>query len=271
MKQKPQRYLTYLRLAARWHLAPPEAKIVLDDYEEILSHTTYPKAELPKRLGSPLQAVRQLTDPRHYHRWLTVFCLLTACLLLPLLSLTPPCSSLWELFTGGRLFRLPAILLLGLFLSLSWFRGGICQTKKGFPKGILPFLLLQLAAILAVWAAIFLLLFCSEKLIYFSEQAKSSPLPFGLLPGPALHLVLQSVCLLFAITAEYGLLQARLTDRRWRAAYVLGLAGCLLCIATIGIVVSLKLDISPGWQRPFLLRFLSLTVIGLAGAGGSLC
>ena len=117
MKQKPQRYLTYLRLAARWHLAPPEAKIVLDDYEEILSHTTYPKAELPKRLGSPLQAVRQLTDPRHYHRWLTVFCLLTACLLLPLLSLTPPFSSLWELFTGGRLFRLPAILLLGLFLS----------------------------------------------------------------------------------------------------------------------------------------------------------
>ncbi len=271
MKRISQNYMAQLKKAAHWRLAPKEAQTMLDDYEEILSHCAYPESDLSKEIGTPWQAARQMTEPGHYRRWLAVFTVLTACAFLPAISPAGPAFYLWELFTMRRSsFLLLLLFLLGQLLSFFWFqRTGVRRKESGLPKGLPLLLLLLLIGFLAAWAALLLMLLHSQKLACITEALENSALVYPPYPGQIISLALKCIGFFCAIFSGYALVQARLADRRWRAAYALGLTVTVLCIVILAVVTSMSFPFD--WQKHCLQSCLFLTFAGLAGTGVSLC
>ena len=69
-----------------------------------------------------------------------------------------------------------------------------------------------------------------------------------------------------------GLVRARLEDRRWLAVYVLALSGVILVLSFWAVLTSLSLGSSiPGWQIPFIARYMFVTLAGLVGTAVALC
>ena len=272
-KEKTGRYMRQLAQAACWQMTPEEARMMLNDYEELLAHSSYSEDEMPREIGDPWQAVRLLADPRHYRRWLLFFALLSACILLPAVSPLFGMYELWDFFTGTAPFLPDALFLLGLVLSFFWFqKTGARRAERGLPKRILPLLLLLSAGCLAAWATIYVVLLHPEGLTRVIQQLENnSTLYYIPRPGQMLGTALTYLSLLCAGIGQYGLIQARLTDRRWRAVYALGLTASALCIAILTVLVSMNLDFSPGWQIPCLRKCILLTIAGLVGTGAALC
>ena len=73
------------------------------------------------------------------------------------------------------------------------------------------------------------------------------------------------------LTGLFGLVQARLGDRRWRAVYILGLTGVLTSLFVWSMLSSMSLDFSTGWQTPLLIKLSLRTFAGLAGTAVALC
>lgn len=271
MKQKARTgtYMRRLTWAARWQLTPAEAQTMLDDYEEILNHSSYSEDEIPGELSAPWQAARLLAEPRHYRRWLVVFTLLSACLLLPALSPAGPMLDLWELLRYSPFLQM-LLFLLGLTLSFFWFQAtGVRKAENKLPKGMLPLLLLLSAASLVTWAAIYLILFRAQELVHITQQMENGTFPYPLHPSQILVWILKSICFLSALAGEYGLIQARLADRRWRALYTLGITTCFLSLAILMALTSLYFPVD--WRSSCMQSCILLTVAGLAGTGASLC
>lgn len=271
MKRTKQGYMERLKRAAYWRLAPDEARTVLDDYEEILSHSVYPESDLSKEIGTPRQAARLMTNPRHYRRWLAVFAVLAACVFLPAISPTAPASCLWEMFTGrGRSVLLLVLFLPGLFLSFFWFqRTGVRGESRALPKGLLPLLFFQLIGLLAAWAVLFLLLLRTDEITYVAEHMEDGALFYLPYWGQMLGLFLECVGFGGAISGVFALIRARLTDRRWRACYALGLTVVVLCVVILRVLTSMNFPFD--WQGACLRGSFFVTVAGLAGTGASLC
>ncbi len=260
-------YLMQLSRAARWRLPPAEAQDVVADYEELLLQKPRSEPELVQELGTPTQAVQLLCPPRIYRQWLAVFGLLTVCLLLPALSILPHMGGLWRLLkTELRVLPVELIFLaVGLLVSWFWFRRqGVHEKSRALPKGLAPALAFQLAGLAGIWWVIWLALARPDGLMHVFQQAPSL--------APILNACLQWGCFALALVGLLGLVNARLSDRRWRSVYVLGLTATVLCMALLGMFWSLDLDASAaGWQLPYLQYDLLLTVAGMTGTVASLC
>ena len=120
-------YLSRLSRAARWYLPPAEAAEVLEDYREIVEGRS--GEELRRDLGTPRAAMRQLAQPKAYRRWLAVFLVLSACVLLPAAGVVrSELSWLFGLFLND-LMQTPRyaemLLPLGTVLALVWFRRNV--------------------------------------------------------------------------------------------------------------------------------------------------
>nr|WP_325204139.1 hypothetical protein [uncultured Oscillibacter sp.] len=119
-------YLSRLSRAARWYLPPAEAAEVLEDYREIVAGRS--EEELRRDLGTPRAAIKQLAQPKAYRKWLAVFLILSACVLLPAvdstlegLSLSVWLSGMSHMFwnSNGTIARLSMPLFpLGIVLPL---------------------------------------------------------------------------------------------------------------------------------------------------------
>jgi len=71
-----------------------------------------------------VEAMRLVSQPKPYRKWLTAFAVMAACLLLPAVSPLPGMTRLWHFFQQF-LYRFPMELMLlaaGLGVSLVWFR-----------------------------------------------------------------------------------------------------------------------------------------------------
>ena len=261
-------YFSRLSRAARWYLPPAEAAEVLEDYREITAGRS--EEELRQDLGTPRAAVRQLAQPKVYRRWLAVFLILSACLLLP--SVDPileglslafwqsgMCSSMfWN--SNGNIARLSMPLYpLGIVLPLAWFRrnGG-----KGRPlsKRTLPIFALVLFGIAWVWFLFRAILAGSFDVIDF------------LLPDMiwTVRLITCLNILIAGAAGMTGLIRSRMEDRRWRAMYIWGLTGVVLNTFLWQVFTSMNLDGSHGWQGPYWIRLTFITLAGLIGTGLSL-
>lgn len=258
-------YFSRLSLATRWQLPPAEARDVLSDYQELLTQNPRSEEELRRDLGDPVQAVRLLAQPKQYRRWLTVFWVLTACLLLPALGLLPGMAWLWDLFTQ-YLRALPVdliFLLAGTVVSLVWFRRE-GRRDRPFPKKVLLILVLQLAGMAYLWFLIWLVVGEHFDLMYEMFAVPGAV-------GRSVNRLTWSIFLL-ALAGVFGLLKARLDDRRWRAAYVLGLTAAVLCMSLLSMLKGVSLDSSStDWYMDHLRQYLLLTAVGLIGTGASLC
>ena len=265
-------YLSKLVRAARWYLPPAEAAEVLEDYREIVEGRT--EEELRRDLGMPRAAMRQLAQPGAYRRWLAVFAVLTVCIVLP--AITPLWQELsfnvfkwyqlyWFWDIGARVIPFIWVFFaVGMALSLMWLRrGNGKEPGRVMPKGIWPLLLLFLAGMAWMWFLGWTILMERWDILNFLAPDAHRAVVLRLVTGADI--------LAIGMLGLFGLVKSRLTDRRWGAVYVLGLAGVILGLSVWGLFTSLDLSAGPGWQNPLLLRYGFVTAAGLVGTAVALC
>ncbi len=253
-------YFSRLSLWARWYLSKKEAAEVLEDYREIIDGRS--EEELRRDIGRPKDAVCCLVQPAVYQRWLKVFAVLSAAVLIPAVS---P-------FFHHRMFwwnipyavnQIPEAMLLAVWiLSFLWFRQNGGRTAA-FPKAVLLWMLVPAAGMVWAW-------YIASAALYQLTVLRDYLIQHPLL-GQGIHLTLLWSGLAMGLVSLLGLIKARLGDRRWRALYVFGLTGTLLNLSVWAFLTSMNLDVHPGWQTPILIRCMSITVLGLAGTAVSLC
>lgn len=262
-------YLSRLSRAARWYLPPAEAAEVVEDYQDIVGREPRSEEELRRDLGTPGAAARQLAQPKAYRRWVAVFLILAAGLLLPAADMF--LSELWGVFIQFHV-DLPLDGLadssryaelffpVGILLSFVWFqRNG----RKGqtFPRKIwlgFPLVLLGMIWVLFLAWIVFEERFTLLNFL-FPDQ------------GWLIRSILGLNLLVAGVTGMIGLVLARLRDRRWRAVYVWGLTGVVLNIFLWKILTSMSIDFYGSWQLPYLIRLVSITAAGVLGTVISLC
>ena len=255
-------YFTQLTRAARWLLPPEEAREVLAEYRDILDAAPRDDESLRRDLGGPVEAMRLVSQPKLYHRWLAAFAVMAACLLLPAAAPLPGGWRLWGFFQQF-LYRFPMELMLlaaGLGVSLVWFRRREAGKEGPLPRGVTPLLALQLAGMAVAWSV-----------LYLAAVQPQGPMDFlQAHAGLAGHIadILLWMGFLLSLTGLWALVQARLADRRWRAVYALSLTMTALVMAALSVLWDMRLDGSPADSLPYCAL---LTVLGLAGTGVSLC
>ncbi len=261
-------YLSRLSRAARWYLPPAEAAEVLEDYREIVAGRS--EEELRRDLGTPRAAMRQLAQPKAYRRWLMVFFVLSACVLLPAvdpilegLSLTVWLSGISHMFwnSNGSIARLSVPLFpLGIVLPLAWFqRNG--RKGRALSKRTLPIFALILLGIAWVW------------FLFWAILAERFDVIDFLFPDLTwtVRLITCLNILIAGAAGMTGLIKSRLEDRRWRAMYIWGLTGVVLNSFLWQTFTRMNLESSVGWQGPYWIRLIFITAVGLLGTGVSLC
>lgn len=251
-----QTYMKKFSYAVRWRLPKPEADEVLADYEEIFSGCPAGNdGSFIQELGGPLEAARLLTEPGEYRRWLAAFGFMAVCLLLPEFLL------LRARFNRYPLAAMCFLLIIGTAISQAWFwprrgEGG----RRPFPKKL--FLLLGcLLVIMAAAAAIL---------------AGLAAGIWELLPpamyGTAAYRIMGAAGTAAAMAGLFGLVKARMSDRRWRALYVMGLMVLTECVLAIAVLVSMDISASSSaWWASYAAGSGIIGLVGLAGTGVSLC
>lgn len=250
-----QAYFKKLSFLVSWRLPEPEAREVLCDYQELLfQQPTEDGTALIRDLGTPRQAARLLTEAKEYRRWLTAFAVMTICLVIPEFLL------LRANFVHDPLGFLYALFALGLAVCFLWFRPRRKAEKSGLPKGLLPLLL----GSLVIWAA-------AGVLTVSGANGAWTSLPLKWY-GPMIQAVLWCVGTAAAAFGLLGLVKARISDRRWRALYVLGLTILTECLLVTAVLHSLwGADFSSGWWIPYAIHLGVIGGLGLIATGVSLC
>jgi hypothetical protein len=222
-----QTYLEKFSWAARWYLPQREASEVIADYRTMLTERTEPDVDLVAELGKPAQAARLLREKSAYARWLAAFMLMALCLLVPevwLLTARFPRPVSW----------LAVPLVIGLVAAILWFRSDF-SVKEAVPRGLFP----AVFALVVILVAALLILWC---------LAQNSPLDHI---GPIARKILLLAGAAAGILAQRGLIQARVTDPRWAALYVLSFI--ILMFFTLLMAELTSMDTAP---LPVLSRFL---------------
>lgn len=257
MKQKS--YLAQLSRTARWHLLPQEADEVTADYRDMLAQDSRSYEELCRDFGPPYQAVLRVCPPKDYAQWLIVFGILAACLILPAISMFV--QSLWGFFEIylGRLHMHWVFLCVGLLLSLVWFwfRG---ERNRPLSKA-LPLLMVLLVVLLT-----------GISILVWYSVITFTPLIIPLnMVNPVGTRVYMLMAVVAAIAGMYGLIKARLGDRRWRALYALGLTAVMLCMSALALLWDMDVSITMNRWVFWFRRPILIAAVGLVGTGVSLC
>jgi len=269
-------YMVRLERAARWRLPRQEAQDVISDYRDIVGDPPRPEEELLRDLGKPRDVIRPLVERKAYRTWLAAFGVMAACILALGISPTGPGFPIWIAFfhvwsdyPPGPILAVP-----GLFMALVWFRW------RGQKIGSLPRAIpILLAALLAYICAI--LLFCwantQDHEGFSAMWGTMKPL---ILIGPnnavsksmyLSKLAMIYTCPLLALVGVYGLVKARVGDRRWAAVYILALTAILAALLVLHLATSMNIPSAEEGARLMLIRASVATAIGLAGTGVALC
>ena len=270
-------YMERLERWAHWMLAAPEAESVIADYRDIVGTPPRSEEELLRDLGRPKEAVRPLVQPKAYRMWLVVFALLAACILIPGATAHLGLWPIWDwcfydsAVRIGRVFisiRGLAMAAVGLLAALLWFRRH-GQKAGRIPKGV-PLML----ALLTVWSGVvvgfdWLWMHDPEG---FVQWIRGTAITEALLPGfwQVIHLFLQFGGTAAALLGAWGLVKARLCDRRWAAVYVLALAAVLLTMESLLMLMTIATS-QGGWHVPYLWYYSAVFAVGAAGAGVLIC
>ena len=261
-KSKPltkEKYLSKFSRAARWRLPPQEAEEAISDYRELLFQTERDESKLVEELGEPIQAAHLLTDVKSYRRWLAVFGILVFGLFQCARWCWTGRSSFLGAF-GKSSFWFPVwVMMVGLALSLFWFR------RHGRKTGPVPVrVLLVLAAELAVGAGMMACAYCvlTPSVVPLVTEWQAA-LFIGLFSygGTA-----------FAFIALVVLILARCRDRRWLALYALSVTVAALCVIVTFWLRRMDLIFGIDEFRFYMVpRMIPVGIVGLLGTGVALC
>lgn len=292
-------YLTRLEHWARWMLPRSEAEDVIADYREIVGDPPRPEEELLQDLGKPRKVIRTLIQKKPYYTWLAVFAVLAACILIPARSplpfgswpifnnlfsthRIPPPGLSWFFYIPGLswLFVIPEIpwcflfIAVGLILSLIWFRPRKEEPNPPLSRPILIALAVELALMGVVWWCFYQITLL-DGILY---QPALIPHWFDAMTGrETLHSdwMMEAMEWGGAAAGVFGvaaLVKARTQNRRWRAVYVMSLS--LMMLAFCLLSMSGSMDPATPTADPFAdtrRLCLTITLLGLAGTGASLC
>lgn len=241
-------YFSRLRIAARWQLEHSEAEDVLSDYQDLVHSRS--EEELMRDFGPPSKVIQLVRQPGPYNLWMVVFVVLTALLLL---------SSKLQLVAA-----VPALLL-----AFVWFQlRGTRENGGRLPRRFIPVMTAQAILFLFAWV----LIYCSLNTEIISWLANLEH------PGRVGPFFYHCLCVIRGgsfLLGLYGLVSARLGDRRWRAVYIFALLTITLAGALIAVLSNMDLGGFLGSMikgfLPEFWNYLFITGIGLAGTGVSLC
>lgn len=243
-------YMSRLRRWARWYLGAEEAVEVISDYEELAAGRS--DEALARDLGAPRKAMRQLVDKATFSRWYR-----GGLFPMGLLSLIPLLYLLFGCFP--RTLSGCLIPCAGCLFAL-WYWGVKPRTPRvPLPKGLLPALLALLLVFLAVSAFLQWLL----------------RIPYTGLEFPAWligwHHAVGILCALFVAAGIYGMVLARMYDRRWRALYILAQTAFVAATVLMKPLTSLNLEsVIAGEFAPYTAAWAVAAAFGLLGTLWSL-
>lgn len=245
-------YLKKFSRVVRWRLPESEADEVIADYHALLTQCSEESTQV---FGQPEHAARLLSEPKSYRRWLMAFDLLALCLLLSEFFLL---RASYPQYPAVRMY---VLFFLGSVGSLLWFRPQPGEGHKPrLPKGLCPLLL----GLLVLAAAV-------VGLLTGLMQGVWQALPAGLYGRIANGSLLLSGTIA-AISGLFGLINARLSDRRWCSLYILGLTTLIESVLVHALLVNMSLDTSTAnWWMPYVIHFGVVGIAGLLGAGRALC
>lgn len=208
---KRRSYRERLVRAVRWRVSETDANEIISDYDEILSQWPDNQDDaIIENIGEPVQVARMLVQKKEYHRWLLVFCSLIFCLFLQesvLLGIS---------FGRGSSLIVNWFFLLGLVISLLYIIPHH-KIKDKRSRSLLVLLLVMLVSTAVGFIFLIGLLMQLWTTIPDSQY------------GPISYCVLLFLGTTSAILGVYGLVQARLENRRWIVLYVLGLSILTAC------------------------------------------
>lgn len=255
MKRLP--YRSHLPLAARWFLPPGEAREVVEDYREIIREAAcHAACNAPVEFGKPVQIIRPLAQTAAYRRWLAAFAAMALCLLQP---------ALWLITRAFHPGAAALLLAAGAAFSLAYFRRQE-PVRQRPPKS----LFIALACLAALSSALLgAALWCMAHpavWLYLAKYPHSSRI------GLWFSSILLGLGVLSAAAGFLGLLGARLSDRRWRALYILGMAVITVCALILSILHSMDPTARAAhWQAALYTRCLLTGLLGLVLTGVGLC
>ncbi len=250
-------YLRRLALEARWRLPQGEAEEVIADYTELLEGDARSQRELFRDLGTPREAVCLLDEKHAYYKWLAAFAGLTLCLFLPWRWLFP-----WHYHQNLSIM----LLAVGTAGSVCWFhcsrQTGVAE-KSRLPRGLRILLALHVLVVVAVLA-------CSGyiQVLELGWITNSFPFEVARWIGKAFRWLCFLGGSVAFLTGVFGLVWARMTDRRWCAVYISGLAAVVLCNQLLGIIGGMDLTPNP---LAISIRFVIVSLMGLVMSGVALC
>lgn len=251
-----QTYLKKFSRIVRWKMPKSEADAILTDYEEMFSEYSGENEEIPiQEFGEPAQAAKLLSEPRSYYRWLSVFGVMTFCLLFSTFLLFRAS------FNDYSIIFLYSVFLLGAAISLIWFRPRHREDRQlPFPKRLFLMLLVLLVLVVAVAVIMAGLIL---KVWAFNPSGLYGRVAYWAL------LLAGTVATIFGL---FGLVNARLSDRRWCSLYVMSLTTLAECVLVIALLVNMSLDTaSAGWWVPCATNLGVIGMAGLISVGISLC
>lgn len=275
-------YMARLERAARWRLPRQEAEDVIADYRDIVGNPPRPDDELIRDLGRPRDVVRPLAQPRRYYTWLAVFAVMAACILIPAESPLPLGSWLiWDSLFSPYGFPIPGVplflhfMVIGLALSLVWFRPGQGEPKAPLPRPVIIALLAELALMGVVWWCFYQITLYPDGIMFQPALVSDwwySKIGAVTLNGHWMATALEWGGAAVGAAGVVGLVKARTQNRRWRAVYFMSLSLMMLAFCVLGLFSSMDLDLTPTDPWAYTRQLcLEITVIGLIGTGVSLC
>ena len=273
-------YMTRLERAARWRLPPQEAEDVIADYRDIVGSPPRPEEELHREVGDPEQVVKLLmTPPREYRIWQVVFTVMAACILIPAISPLP--GGPWFVFHNlfphyGTLPLGFCFVVVGLILSLVWFRPQKGEPKAPLPRPVIVTLIVELALMAAVWWCIYQLAQYPDGILF--QPALVTTWFDARIGQTTLHLYWVADALEWGgaavgVVGVVGLVKARTRNRRWRAVYCMSLSLMMLALCVLSLYSFM--DPTEGGRATVeaFTRQCSavITILGILGTGVSLC
>lgn len=250
-------YLKRLTLAARWFLPSKEADEMVEDYREMLAEARGDESSF----APPMQAVLEAAEKKQVVLWHLMLGLMLLC----------PFAAMGfflrqEVWLEGQI----PLSLLGAAVSLFFFGIG---GKRKLPR---PLLISVVGAGLANGGLVGGILYFVVRMDWRKIMVEAWPM------GPAAVLVIRTVFVIAFLASLLGLAVARLSDRRWRALYILGLSLLVICSYSLRYLWSMEawsIDIDgdltfeywPPVNGTFGLYNIFFCLVGFFAAGVGLC
>jgi len=235
-----RKYFNKLSAIAHWRFSRKEAEDIINDYKLLAEDAYMQGDDFLSQIGSPVQAMAQIQGMSNYKLWLLAFGWMFFCmagLTVDLFSYTQ--NRYWDVF----------LLSTGFIVSVGWF----LKTEKGYvyKRPISKRTIILLLTMMV--------LLCIEWLLFIIGNYSSS-----LQYAKFFRFVILVVGSLSVLIGMFGMVIARLSDRRWRSVYTVALTVLANSVFIFSICHDITLNRTIDcWYAPYIQQGGSIVAAGM--------